>query len=434
MGGSYLSQPRDCYPSFRKEFNDNSYSVPSYVGFRVAATQHGAGWVGAKAGDSKVVRAKDHEIAFRWCPPGHISHQVLRHPGDGVEGVTTPLTGYWIQETVVTQGLWADVMGTEDPQWKRARDSVAEQPEFDVPAGSSELLFYSPSDRVFWLGQFKDGALAWSKVGNASNFGSFDGVPFWVGRFTGDALHGCSELLFYSPADKNWWLADYRDGSLVWSAVANTPAIEYRDGVQSWTGSFTGGAATELLLYSPGDRDFWLGRFQDGTLAWSKVGSASRFGSFDGVPFWAGSFTGGTSTELMFYSPGDRNFRLGQLGDGTLAWKMVGNASHFGSFDGVPFWAGNFNGGTSTELLFYSPGDRNWWLGDVVSSSLAWTMVGNTPKMDYYDGVKFWTGDFTGRRSTELLCYSPDDENWWLGQIRHSALEWKLASQFPVFS
>jgi len=30
--------------------------------------------------------------------------------------------------------------------------------------------------------------------------------------------------------------------------------------------------------------------------------------------------------------------------------------------DRRPFWTGDFNGDGKSEILFYYPGDRNWWL------------------------------------------------------------------------
>ncbi len=58
-----------------------------------------AGWIGTEAGDRKVLRLKDQEIAFRWCPPGSFKM--------GDERVDVTLTkGFWMMETRVTQGLW----------------------------------------------------------------------------------------------------------------------------------------------------------------------------------------------------------------------------------------------------------------------------------------------------------------------------------------
>jgi hypothetical protein len=46
--------------------------------------------------------------------------------------------------------------------------------------------------------------------------------------------------------------------------------------------------------------------------------------------------------------------------------------------DGRPFWIGDFTGGGTADVLFYYPGDDNWWLGSVQNGQLNWTLVGNT--------------------------------------------------------
>ena len=47
------------------------------------------------------------------------------------------------------------------------------------------------------------------------------------------------------------------------------------------------------------------------------------------------------------------------------SWSHVGNTAGFGHAinDGRPFWIGDFTGNGSTDVLFYFPGDDNWWLG-----------------------------------------------------------------------
>lgn len=64
----------------------------------------------------------------------------------------------------------------------------------------------------------------------------------------------------------------------------------------------------------------------------------------------------------------------------TMNWSLVGNTLGFGHGinDGRPFWTGDFTGDGSTDVLFYYPGDDNWWLGTLTNGQLSWTLVGNT--------------------------------------------------------
>ena len=157
---------------------------------------------------------------------------------------------------------------------------------------------------------------------------------------------------------------------------------------------------------------------------WSLVGNTAGFGHAinDGRPFWIGDFTGNGSTDVLFYYPGDDNWWLGHASRAASStWSHVGNTAGFGHAinDGRPFWIGDFTGNGSTDVLFYYPGDDNWWLGTHPErASSTWSFVGNTAGFGHAinDGRPFWIGDFTGDGSADVLFYFPGDDNWWLGQ------------------
>ena len=87
---------------------------------RAAQDQTRDRWEGSKAGEEQVIRFKDQEIRFRWCPPtskpflmGSPKNQKGRFDDeDQVEVILS--RGFWMQETPVTQGLWNAVMGTQE--------------------------------------------------------------------------------------------------------------------------------------------------------------------------------------------------------------------------------------------------------------------------------------------------------------------------------
>jgi len=193
-----------------------------------------------------------------------------------------------------------------------------------------------------------------------------------------------------------------------------------------------------LLSYYPAS-DGWSTMGQPGvlsppTLDWTDVGDTVGFGHAinDGRPFWVGDFTGGGQSEVLFYYPGDDNWWLGTVVGGQLSWSFVGNTAGFGHGinDGRPFWIGDFTGGGGSDVLFYYPGDDNWWLGTVVGGQLAWSLVGNTAGFGQgiNDGRPFWIGDFTGGGHSEVLFYYPGDQNWWLGSVEGGQLAWNLVA------
>jgi hypothetical protein len=53
-----------------------------------------------------------------------------------------------------------------------------------------------------------------------------------------------------------------------------------------------------------------------------------------------------------------------------------------GIYDGRPFWIGDFTGDGKTDVLFYFPGDDNWWLGSYTGTELQWSLAGNTAGFD----------------------------------------------------
>ena len=168
------------------------------------------------------------------------------------------------------------------------------------------------------------------------------------------------------------------------------------------------------------------------------AGNTSGFGQvWDGRPFWTGDFTGGGRTDIMFYYPGDRNWWLGRSDGGQLRWNIAANTNGFGQvWDGRPFWTGDFTGDGRTDIMFYSPGDRNWWLGRSDGGQLQWSIAANTNGFgQVWDGRPFWTGDFTGDGRTDILFYYPGDKNWWLGRSDGGQLNWtRVGVDVPVYS
>jgi hypothetical protein len=286
-----------------------------------------------------------------------------------------------------------------------------------------ELLYYSPARRRWFLTQLSGATMTFVDVSDTTGFGDLaDGRPIWAGDFNGD---GRTDVLFYFPGDDNWWLGTLSGTQLAWSHVGNTAGFGHaiNDGRPFWTADFTGNGSTDVLFYYPGDDNWWLGQVINGQLQWSFVGNTAGFGHAinDGRPFWIGDFNGDGRADVLFYYPGDDNWWLGTLQGGQLSWSLVGNTAGFGHAinDGRPFWTADFTGNGSIDVLFYYPGDDNWWLGQLINGQLAWSFAGNTAGFGHAinDGRPFWIGDFSGDGRADVLFYFPGDDNWWLGSI-----------------
>jgi hypothetical protein len=320
-------------------------------------------------------------------------------------------------------------------------------------SGRTEILFYAPAldDGNWWLGQVGASEITWSNAGNTLghygstiNFGNIaDGRPFFRGDFSGSGKTG---ILFYSPSpiDGNWWLGEYSGTKLTWSNAGNTlghfgSSVNFgniADGRPFFRGDFSGSGKAEILFYSPSptDGNWWLGKYSGTELSWLNVGntlghfgSSVNFGDIaDGRPLWTGNFSGAKKTEILFYSPSptDGNWWLGQYDGTKLSWLNVGNTlGHFGSTvnfgnvaDGRPFCIGNFTGSGQSDILFYFPGDQNWWLGVLKQQKLSWSLAGNTRHLTQnWDKRPLLASDLEGAGRDNIVFYSADSGRWSIG-------------------
>src|SRR5213078_3060554 len=96
-------------------------------------------------------------------------------------------------------------------------------------------------------------------------------------------------------------------------------------------GRFTGGPADELLVWTSTSQDYLLGQFIGTQLNYSPAGNTAGFAGAEGVsPVWTGDFTGSGKTQLLFWYPGDKNYWLGQFTGTQLNYSLAGNTAGFG--------------------------------------------------------------------------------------------------------
>ena len=168
---------------------------------------------------------------------------------------------------------------------------------------------------------------------------------------------------------------------------------------------------------------------------YSGFGSLADFGQ---RPVWIGDFDASGRADVLFYFVGDQNWWLGRppAPTGPLAWSLAGNTVGFGQiWDGRPFWIGNFSRADRAQVLFYYPGDDNWWLGSHDGNQLQWSFAGNTAGFGHgiNDGRPFWIGNFSRADRAQVLFYYPGDDNWWLGSHDGNQLQWSFAGNTAGF-
>jgi VCBS repeat protein len=298
--------------------------------------------------------------------------------------------------------------------------------------GRADILFFYPGDKNWWLGSYDGKQLQWKLVGNTSRFGNApSGCLVWDDDFDGD---GQTDILFFYPGDKNWWLGSYNGDLLEWSLVSNTSGFgSAPEGCPAWAGDFDGDGQSDILFHYPPDGNWWLGSHDGKALRWTFAGNTSAFGNGgDGRPFWADDFNGDGQTDILFYYPGDQNWWFGSYNETRLVWSFAGNTRGFGQIWGRGlFWVGDFGGDAGADILFHNPPDGNWFIGSHDGGQLQWTFAGNTSAFgNGGDGRPFFVGDFNGDDQTDILFYYPPDGNWWLGSHEGSQLKWSFAGNF----
>ncbi|HLF26682.1 MAG TPA: M12 family metallopeptidase [Anaerolineae bacterium] len=379
------------------------------------------------------------------------------YPGDG---------NWWLGRLVSGQLQWSLICNTRgqiagDPNFGQVWDGRPFWVGSFSQTGRSEILFYYPGDDNWWLGSWNGARLAWSLAGNTAGFGHGinDGRPFWIGDFNGD---GRDDVLFYFPGDGNWWLGAHNGGTLQWSFVSNTsgaqrpppPFPAQCQGLLNELNDLQAQIAAlqaELSTAGPTEKPAIVRQIralqsQANTVQqnlntciaqntppqpppWPNFGQI-----WDGRPFWIGRFSRADRAEVLFYNPGDGNWQLGSYNGSELRWSFAGNTEGFGHGinDGRPFWIGDFNGDGRDDVLFYFPGDGNWWLGVHNGSQLQWSCVSNTEGFGHgiNDGRPFWIGRFSRADKAQVLFYFSGDGFCWLATHNGSQLAWTYEATF----
>ena len=243
--------------------------------------------------------------------------------------------------------------------------------------GQAEVMFHAPDpDGTWWLATCTGSQLNWTRAGNTSgkfggpNFGNIDGNRFFTGDFTGS---GKTEVMFHvPPPDGNWWLGTCTGSQLNWTLAGNTsgkngPNFGNIAPNPFFTGDFTGSGKAELMFCAPApDGTWWLATFTGSQMSWTGAGNTAGraspwdFGDTSKGRFFTGKFSGGSSDEIIFSSPGG-NWMLGAMTGGQLGWTPAANTAGFGNVVNLPFFIGDFTGSGQAQVMFYYGGDGNWW-------------------------------------------------------------------------
>jgi hypothetical protein len=297
--------------------------------------------------------------------------------------------------------------------------------------GKSDALFYYGGDGNWWMGLSDGTKLAWQNAANLSSLGNLvDGKhAFYTGDFDGN---GKTDVLVYANADGSWRFGLSDGTKLTWSVASTTPGYgDLLDGTRrTFIGDFTGDGKSDVLFYFNGDGNWWLGASTGTSLTWSKMSTTSGYGNLlDGShALYTGDFDGNGKADVLFYYNGDGNWWLGASDGTALNWKNLGSTSSYGNLlaSDHRLLTGDFNGDGKRDVLMYSGGDGNWWLGASTGTSLTWSQAGNRVGLGDWSH-RFFVGDYDGDGKSDVAVYNSDDGSFAVGRSDGAQLTFHAA-------
>jgi hypothetical protein len=283
-----------------------------------------------------------------------------------------------------------------------------------------DLAVYDPAMDLLYLGTNNGGAFSWNAGAMITGEPSLKPPLIFSGSFTGSYD---ARLLVHDPVTSNWSLGQFSGANAIsWTTVGNTSGFgNVADGRPFWKGYFSKLNQEQVLFYSPGDHNWWLGTIAANQLTWQNVGNTASMGQvFDGRPILMDDFDGTARHDLLIYSPADQTWRLGSLDSGSWNWRVVATTPTFGSLAGAQLFAGYFRGVFQADLLLYTPTNWTWHLGSIVGGKLQFTIVGTTIQFANFNEGRMFGGRFTVP-SAGVLHMAPNNL-WRLGTVNSAGL------------
>lgn len=279
----------------------------------------------------------------------------------------------------------------------------------------------------------------------AWNFGS----PFWgltnvelpddyrfeilADKFRGGSL---DDVAVYDAAMDLLYVGTNGGANFNWStgmSVSGEPTLRRP---KIFAGSFAGSWESTLLVYDAVNMNWSSGHFAPtGPVTWTPVGNAAGFGDIaDGRPFWRGYFSALDREQVLFYYPGDGNWWVGTLNNNQLTWQNAGNTAVYGNMaDGRPLLMADFDGTARHVFLSFNPAQNNWMLGTMASGTLVWSVVTGGSNYIPLPGTRFFSGYFRGVFQADVLAYSPLELTWRIGTLVNGKLVWNVVGNSAQF-
>ncbi len=245
-----------------------------------------------------------------------------------------------------------------------------------------------------------------SGVGNGDFFISKLGSPTVsasapIYDFDGD---GSSDLAIFRPSNRQWWLYRSTDGVIAYTFGNSSDVIAPAD--------YTGDGKTDVAVFRPSNGEWFVLRSDDSTY------NSFPFGTSSDVPVPA-DYDGDRSADAAVFRPSSGTWYVRNSGGGTTI-------RNFGNSTDRPV-PSDYDGDGTADIAIFRPSNGQWWIDRSNLGLVVYTFGIGTDRTV--------PGDFTGDGKTDVAVWRPSSGEWFIQRsedFTYYSLPFGISTDLPV--
>ncbi len=326
--------------------------------------------------------------------------------GDGLSDMVffNPDTGHWTAAEAVPGGgylhktygnRFRGYKGPDKIQWFKG--GVTGDYNGD---GRSDIAFYTPETREFWIAQHN---------GRAFDFKNYGKLAITIDLFT------CE-----------WFSGDFDGNGL-------SDAVLFDEPTGQWIFMRNRGGYFDFITLSKQFKNLFRSDFNpDSGNNSAATSDTSAFGRHrDKVQFFGGDFNGDGRTDISVYDARSGAWRVGENYRSEYApgfqfrWMVYGE---FSAPEQVLFahdrFTGDYNGDGLSDFLLFDRSSGEWWIGETGNRTIDFRVFSRAP--EYKEITRWLQGDFNGDGRTDIGFYSKTDNNIRVGEATPDGFRYRI--------